>query len=73
MSGLTRSRAAFFSALDRLKISPEELRARGARAKAARAWDALVAENAALRREVESLRREKACVTPSPDSESDLD
>jgi regulator of replication initiation timing len=85
VSGLTRSRAAFFSALDRLKISPEELRARGARAKAARAWDALVAENAALRLEVESLRRENsslrttrlACVTPSPgrpaDSESDLD
>ena len=55
-------------------MSPEELRARSARAKA---WDALVAENAALRREVESLRRRNACVTPSPerpaDSESDLD
>ena len=70
------------STLDRLEISPEELRARGARAKA---WDALVTENAALRLEVESLRRENsslrttrlACVTPSPerpaDSESDLD
>ena len=65
--------ANLVSTLTRLDMSPEELRARGARANAARAWDALVAENAALRREVESLRREKACVTPSPDSESDLD
>ena len=72
--------ANLVSTLDRLEISPEELRARGARAKA---WDALVTENAALRLEVESLRRENsslrttrlACVTPSPgrpaDSESD--
>ena len=76
--------ANLVSTLTRLDMSPEELRARGARAKAARAWDALVAENAALRLEVESLRRENAslrttrlaCVTPSPgrpDSESDLD
>ena len=77
--------ANLVSTLTRLDMSPEELRARSARAKAARAWDALVAENASLRREVESLRRENsslrttrlACVTPSPgrpaDSESDLD
>jgi len=66
--------ANLVSTLTRLDMSPEELRARSARAKA---WDALVAENAALRREVESLRRRNACVTPSPerptDSESDLD
>ena len=58
--------------LTRLDMSPGELRARAL----ARAWDAL-AGNAALRHEVESLRREIACVTPSPrrptDSESDLD
>ena len=62
--------ANLVSTLDRLEISPEELRARGARARA-------YAEKAALRHEVESLRREIACVTPSPerpaDSESDLD
>ena len=67
VEGLRRARAALVSTLTRLDMSPEELRARGARAK-------LYAEAAALRREVESLRREKACVTPSPaDSESDLD
>lgn len=72
------SRANLVSTLDRLEFSPEALDALAAKAPA---WDARVAENAALRRENAVLRHENAslrtaspaCVTPTSELPTDSD